>query len=754
MTPRRLSLLLAAVGVLVLGLVGVVLPGASAATTPATSGAAATPHAPVILIGTGGLTWSDVSQDRTPALWSYLRDGSSGVMTIRSVFTNTCPIDGWLGISSGARAAGPGPDGKVARRTTDPCPPISPVVDGRVRDWPVYEHSAASNRFDAHLGLLGDEAKRGGVCITAVGPGAAVAAARSDGSVDRYADYDPARLAAELAACPIAVVDVGSVRDPADVAPGEAVPAATKEEQVEDVDARIGAVTAAAPKGADILLGSLSDAGRSERLRLAAAQGPAYGPGTLDSPSTRQPGLIQIQDLTVTVLDRAGLPVPDDLGGAVLGSHPADSGSESLARDRLRHLVDYDQASHEVHSLVPPFFNGVVYTQLVIYALVALFWKGKIGSERTRLRAIQAARIVAVVASTVPAASFLANLLPWWRFESPMLGVVGAVALFVALLSAVALLGPWGRTLFGPMVVVTTGTMLVLGIDVMTGSRLQLSSLMGLQPVIGGRYYGMGNVTFALFATSALLLATVVANHYVVAGRPRVAALAAGAVCVVAVVVDGAPFWGADGGGPPAMIPAAAYLVLSVLGIRITWRRALLLAVGTVALFLLVMFLDWLRPPASRSHLGRFFQSIIDGGAWDIVVRKGQQNLDILFGNYRLTLLVPVALVFVIYIMARPTSWGSRALQTSFDRAPVLRTGLISVLVMLTIGFLDNDSGVAIPAVGATIAVPFIIAVAMWSLEDEVRASRPARTGRRAARVRPAGRAPRGQATPPVPPTA
>ena len=93
-------------------------------------------------------------------------------------------------------------------------------------------------------------------------------------------------------------------------------------------------------------------------------------------------------------------------------------------------------------------------------------------------------------------------------------------------------------------------------------------------------------------------------------------------------------------------------------------------------------------------------QAIIDGNAMDIVVRKGQQNIDILLGNAPLTLLVPAALLFVIYVLARPTSWGSRAMQRSYDQAPTLRAGLIALLITLTIGFLINDSGVAIPAVG------------------------------------------------------
>jgi hypothetical protein len=312
-----------------------------------------------------------------------------------------------------------------------------------------------------------------------------------------------------------------------------------------------------------------------------------------------------------------------------------------------------------------------------------------------------------------------------------MIGVVVAVAVFTAAISAVALLGPWARRLTGPLSVVALATMLVLGVDVMTGSTLQISSLMGLQPVVGGRFYGMGNVTFALFATAALLLATAVSSSFVRRGRPRVAAVAAAGIGLVAVVVDGAPAWGADGGGPPALLPGLAYLVLAILGIRMTWRRGLLVGGVTAGLFLLVSFLDSLRPAEKQSHLGQFFEALGNGTAGDIVMRKLDQNIGILFGNYRLALLVPIALVFVISILARPTSWGSRALQRSYDAVPTLRPGLIALLVTMTIGFAINDSGVAIPANGAIIAVPLIIAVAVRALEDEARASATTRAMRR-----------------------
>jgi hypothetical protein len=724
------SLAMAAGGLLVAGTGAGGDPAAAvpAAPEPAATAAPADASSSLILIGTGGLMWSDISRQDTPALWSFLRDGSSAALTVRSVNTNTCPVDGWLSLSAGVRAAAASATGKPA------CQPVPEVESGVVPGWAEFVRTAADKKFGAQPGLLGEQLARHGRCVQAVGPGAGVGAAYTSGAVPRYAAFDPERLTDLLSACRVTLVDVGSLRDPADVHADEPRPAASREEQLKAIDARVAQVLAAAPNGADLMVASLSDAGRTERLRLVAAKGPRFGPGTLRSPSTRQEGLVQAADLTATVLASAGVPVPGQLGGAALQRVPAEDNSEEAARERLRSLVDYDQASHEVHALVPPFFNTFVLAQVAIYAFVALVWRKRhLGSVRTRLRLLRIARRIAVVAAAVPVSTFLANLLPWWRFPMPMLAVVLSVGLFVAVIAGAALLGPWAARLMGPAAVVSAVTVVVLATDVMTGSRLQLSSLMGLQPVVGGRYYGMGNTTFALFATAALLLCTAVADHLVRKGHPTAAAAAVAVIGGAAVVVDGAPFWGADGGGPPALLPGLAFLVLAILGVRMTLARSLAVAAGTVVLFLLVGVLDWLRPTDSRSHLGRFIQSTIDGGALDIIARKLSQNINILLGSW-MTPLVPIALAFVIYILARPTSWGARALERSFDRAPVLRPGLIAIAVTLTIGFAINDSGTVIPAVGATVAVPLIIAVSVRALEDEAYAETATRGERRGRR--------------------
>jgi hypothetical protein len=362
-----------------------------------------------------------------------------------------------------------------------------------------------------------------------------------------------------------------------------------------------------------------------------------------------------------------------------------------------------------------------------------VLWKRRWGTESQRGRLLLLTRRLAIIAATVPVSTFLANLLPWWRFSVPLVSVVASVALFAAAISAVALLGPWSRRIFGPLWVVCATTMAVLAMDVMTGSRLQLSSLMGLQPVIGGRFYGMGNVTFALFGTATLLLCTAVGNHLLAVEQPRQAATAVGAIGLGAVIVDSSPSWGSDLGGPTALLPAVILLVLAILQIELTWRRLLATAAGVGGFLLLLGLLDWLRPAESRSHLGKFVQTTLDGGAWDIVVRKLEQNIALLFDN-PLSLLIPVALVLFAYILARPDSPAAAPMRRSFATVPLLRPGLIAVMVMWVIGFVLNDSGAAIPAVGATLAIPLVIAIAVRTLEDERAAAAPATT--RASRLR------------------
>jgi hypothetical protein len=234
--------------------------------------------------------------------------------------------------------------------------------------------------------------------------------------------------------------------------------------------------------------------------------------------------------------------------------------------------------------------------------------------------------------------------------------------------------------------------------------------------VVAGRFYGLGNQQFALFATGSLLFTIAVADRFLRADRRRAAVAVVVVMGVLTTYVDGV--LGADFGGPPAILPAFGLYALFVAGVRVTWKRVVLIGLGTLAVLAVISLADWMRPVDDQTHLGRFVQTLIDGGAWQVVERKGSQNLRILVSNWLLSLVLAVAAVFIAFTLFRPNAFGVSALQNAYDRHPALRPGLISLLVLLVIGFGVNDSGAAVPAVGAMLAVPLLIACCTRVLEE------------------------------------
>ncbi len=712
-----------------LGLALTVLAGVVALPTPAHSHqATAAPESPVVVVGTTGLRWDDVDPERTPNLWNLLERGSVADISIRNVRTAACPVDGWLALSAGRRAGDEarGATGAQCRPITDPAFRGETAVVDR---WATYLETAAEGSFEAEPGLLGQSLRAAGVEVAAIGPGAAIALSGEDGLVDgQYfaRPLDPAALEERVAeaqeSAQLVVVDLGSVRDPEDLAETDPDQArGERADQVQRLDERLGVVLDTVPGTSSLLVASLADSGHTPHLQLVAATGPTpssasadrYGPSMLGSRSTRQDGLTQATDLMPTVLELVGADVPSGLPGSTV--LPVGGGQAS-ATERFRSLIDLSEAALAVQPLVVWFFNGLVIAQILLYGGAALALKNNWGGIDGRRRVLGILRRIAVVFAAVPVSTFLANLVPWWRSEFDLAAVVGSVLVAVAVVSTVALLGPWRDRRLGPMGFVAGMTSGVLALDVATGSTLQISSLMGQQPVVAGRFYGLGNVQFALFATGALLLACALADAALKRGRRRVAVGVVAAIGVVATVIDGTPGIGSDFGGPPAMIPAFTLLTLLVAGVRVTWRKVMLIGAGTAVAVVLLSVADWLRPASERTHFGRFVQSVIDGGAMPVIERKALQNWEILTGSW-LTVLVPFGAVFIGLVLMRPSAWGAPALQRTYEEAPTLRHALVALLVMLGIGFAVNDSGTVVPAIGATLAIPLLIAASVRTLE-------------------------------------
>ena len=614
----------------------------------------APPH--VVVVAAPGLRWSDVDATHTPTLQRLATSAAVGALSVKAGPSVSCPADGLLTLGAGGRATAYGV----------PCAGATTVAAQRERN--------ARSREAAHVGALGDAVTSAGGCTAADGGQAALAAADGQGRV-APARRDPPPGALPQAGPAGLVLDCALV-----VLPAPAVGAAgaqARSTEAAAVDALVGAVEQARPAGSTLLVVGVSEAPGDDvaHLHVALATGPGLPPGALVSPSTGRAPYVQLVDVAPTVLQVLGLPRPAGMTGQPWRSEGA--------APTVRRLVDLDRRAVAQKAVTVPFFVVLMATQLVLLGLL-----------RHRRRLVE---LVALAGTAAPAASLLAGLLPWWRADPPLPALFVVAAVFDALLVAAARVGPWRRTRLGPLGAVCALTVLVLVADLVTGGALQVTSVTGYSPLVAGRFTGLGNVAFGVYAATGL-----VATAWLARGRAAVVAL----VGLVLVVVDGAPGWGSDVGGVLALLPALVVLGLLVSGRRVSVGRLAAAGAAAVAVVATFALVDAARPSPDRGHLGRFVGQLRDGSAGAVLQRKAEAVLGLLFFS-PVTALLPLVVAGAVYLLVRPPP----ALRGAFHDVPAYRQALLALCVAAGLGFVLNDSGAAVPALALVVVLPATVAV-------------------------------------------
>ncbi|MEV4159235.1 hypothetical protein [Nonomuraea dietziae] len=681
-----------------------------------TAGAAA--ESRVAVVGVPGLQWSDLDQARTPHLWKLVGQGASASLSTRVVPPpnrgTSCPMAGWLTVSAGQRAGAPG------------CVMPEAPTGGAVPGWAELTAFQDGTGYDAVLGTLGQTVVDAGGRVAAIGPGAALGAADRSGKVAAYADV-PEGLA-DPASYDLIVMEADQLARAWTALPpdSDGVPpdltAAARRSAAAEADRRIGAFLDRLPPGTTVLVAGVSDTSAAAHLHVALAYGGPYRHGFLTATSTRQDALVTITDLTATTIKNLGLAVPAGVVGRGWenGGEAPPTVAESVTR-----LADEDLASQVLREVRGPFFAVFVAVQVLFYAVAALVLRRRRSSrsaeapveDAARSRVLVAVQVVAVVSGAVAVSTFLAQLVPWWSLPAAMPALIVTILAFAGLITALAFAGPWRAHVLGPLTVVAGVTSLALLVDVMTGSRLQVNAVTGYEPVTGGRFYGFSNIAFAVYSTGTVLALAGLAQWLLGHLRRSVVVLVCALYGAFAVFADGWPAWGADFGGVPAFVIGLAVFLILLSGRRVSLLKLLLVGAAGAALIGAIAFADWLRAADQRTHLGTFVQQIIEGQAWTVVWRKFSSMVGITVGNWQLTLLSLVALAFLFFVLDRPSRWGASALGRAYGFAPALRAGLFGALTCAFVGFLVNDSGIAIPAMALTVAVPLTLAACVRALQ-------------------------------------
>jgi hypothetical protein len=644
---------------------GAVAPSASAAPV---GGRAATVPGPVAVVGVPDLRWQDVDPTVTPTLWGLAGRSSVAAMTDNSGEGVARRAAGWLTLNTGSRAVA----GVDPRTVPDPAAPA------QLRALRAANQSA---RYAAEVGALGDAVHRAGLAVAAVGgPGAVLGAMTGDGAVDSRAPS----VEDALGHAHVVVVELPQLYE-VDREDAGAVHSA-----LAAIDSSVGTVLRALPEGSSLLVAGVSDAASGPpHLHMAMATGPSFGTGLLTSASTGRPGVVQLIDVAPTVVRLAGADAPSSMLGVQWHTVP-DSGAPTA--DLVSAFVGLDRRSVSEMDVERWYYPAVAWLGLLYVAATVTAW------ARRRAHLL---RPLGAVVACVPVGSWLAQLVPWWRAGTWLL--LPVTAGFAVALGAAAVFGPWTR--HGPWRsagFVGAVTAAVIVADACTGSPLSLDAPFGDNPIVAGRFHGIGNVAFALLGAGTLVLSAAVATGL----RARRAAAVVFGSGAVAVVVDGHPALGDDFGGVLALLPAVAVLGLVVSRVRITGRHALAVLAVTVMTTAAFALYDYTRPATQRTHLGRFVGQLADGSAGPVMDRKLDSSLaSFTNGTHRWVAVGWVVLALAAYVGHR---LGRLRVPATVDH----RTAgglLASLLVLAVLGAALNDSGLAITAFTFYVAAPLLV---------------------------------------------
>jgi hypothetical protein len=701
----------------------------------------------MLVISLPAVSWQDLNDNKLPNLNGLLDDAAVADLTNRSVKRDSRLSDGYITLGAGTRSLGNssstasdglafevaepfGADtaGAVYERRTGRAPG-SGLVDLDIAD--IVERNK-KELYDAEIGALGDALAGAGWARAVIANGdgldaedppggyyrrqAVTALMGSDGRVPGgavgpellVADPNvPFGLRYDNEAVLGAFRDVWSDRSVVLVEASDLVREdayrkfATPEQRgkllsraLRRTDQLVGGLLREVDLRQDaVMVVGASPPLRESRLTVAALRAPGVDPGLLRTGTTRRSGFVQLIDMAPTILDRVGVEDPDSMEGRA-----AEVGrSGGSAADRRAFLEDADAAARFRDNRNP--------TVLLLFVLVhvglvigALIWLAR--PDRPRIARIL--QVGALASLGLIAAVILSRGVPFHDIGEAAYWSWIIVTPFV--LAAVYRLGRRRDELL-PLMLALSVIVAVLLFDVLVGTPLQFNNALGYSPRVAGRFSGYGNLSYAALASSAVLLAGLVAHR--IGGRRG--ALAAIGLLGVVFVVDGTPFWGADVGGVLSILPAYAVTGYLLLGLRVRLRTVLLCGVAAVAAVLAFGAFDLTRPSDERTHLGRLFETTGSrgwSGFWTVILRKIDQNLSVFFGSPWL-IVVLVVLGFLAYLSVR----HRERLRGIVRRVPEMRAAFIGFAILSVLGFVLNDSGIVIPGMMLAVLNATVIAL-------------------------------------------
>lgn len=411
------------------------------------------------------------------------------------------------------------------------------------------------------------------------------------------------------------------------------------------------------------------------------------GSGLLETSTTRRKGVIANIDLGVDILNRFGLK-NKFMNGRVIKSVPMENSFEYLQKDYKKII-----AISSIRMSIINIYVTIIVASWIICALA--LWKKEKIPQKHRGKVLNVLKEFVKLGLIMPLAFLTAPILQARTEPGVALSIIAATIVYYLA----------GRVLFKnddmkQICLFASAMIAIIVVDSALYTPLMESNIMSYDPMIGARYYGIGNEYEGVTIGSAIIGFAILLEHKSIKRWMVVPFL------LLVLFTSAYPAMGANVGGAISECVAYIVFILLIYDIKIDLKKALMILLATGGLVVAFAIADIAL--GLGSHLGNFVNQILANGPMEIVnvfARKIEMNVKLAQTTVWVNILL-AGLAILALIIFRPNK-NFAAMKAKY---PLIYKGYLSIMVGCIVTLFVNDSGIISSATDSIyLLIPIII---------------------------------------------
>ncbi|MCF6465663.1 hypothetical protein [Clostridium sp. Cult2] len=408
--------------------------------------------------------------------------------------------------------------------------------------------------------------------------------------------------------------------------------------------------------------------------------------GITISSTTNRPGIISNLDISPTIVNFLNLKIKNMSGNIV----------NYIEKDNTFNYIESINGRINLMSKVRSktmLIYGTISILIMLIILALFLFKIKLNNPLGEWL-----KVILLLLYGVPIIFMISSL---FKIDNLVKYVIGLM-LLLSLFAYAFKKSSSGRSIY----IITYTYFVIIILDILLNGLFTKYSVFSHDPIIGARYFGIGNEMVGLFLAIASLTAGLLYERY---NKKIVSIL----ILFISIVLVGHPRLGANVGGTIALISASVYFILELFNKQLNLKNILLIIVVASLTITILGYIDINLNP-TPTHLGRTLLSINEKGLGivkNIIDRKLLMNIRLV--GISVWTKVIITNVFIQVIVSYLYENRVNRLMNSG-----LGKGYLSCIVGSIVGFLVNDSGLILSAISINLITIFILFIIINDEEE------------------------------------